>query len=95
LELGNDVLKIYFGSDSLKDISTGYNNYLGIKVCFEDGECIYNTYSVNSFVSDGYVTNNSISISAPYNFSGVIKYKLDGFLSRREMMALLTLIYAS
>ena len=29
------------------------------------------------------------------SFGGMIQYKIDGFLTRREMMALLALIYAS
>ena len=29
------------------------------------------------------------------SFGGMIQYKIDGFLTRREMMAILTLIYAS
>ena len=28
------------------------------------------------------------------NMSGLIQYRIDGFLSRREMMALLAIIYA-
>ena len=29
------------------------------------------------------------------DFSGMIQYKIDGFLSRRELMALLAIIYAN
>ena len=29
------------------------------------------------------------------DFSGMIQYKIDGFLSRRELMALLAVIYAN
>lgn len=72
----NDVINVYFGSDSLKDLFTGYNDYLGLKVCFEDVDCVYNTYSVNSSVVDGYLTNSSLIVNAPYNFSGVIRYYL-------------------
>ena len=58
----------------MKDISTGYNNYLGLKVCFETTDCVYNTYTVTTSVSGGYVINGSISVAAPYNFSGIIRY---------------------
>jgi len=72
----NETLKIYFGSDSLRDASTGFNNYLGLRICFDDSECVYNTYSVSyTLVSDNLV-NNAISINAPYNFSGTIRYYL-------------------
>lgn len=72
----NDIMNVYFGSDSLKDLFTGYNDYLGLKVCFEDVDCVYNTYSVSSSVIDGYLTNSSLVVNVPYNFSGVIRYYL-------------------
>ena len=70
----NDVIKVFFGNDSLKDVSTGYNGYLGLKVCFETTDCVYNTYNVSTSVSGGYVINGAISVAAPYNFSGIIRY---------------------
>lgn len=72
----NETLKIYFGNDSLRDTYTGYNNYLGLKICFDAGECVYNTYNVRYNINDGNLINTAINVSAPYNFSGVIRYYL-------------------
>ena len=75
---GNETLVVKFAKSSLKDEYYGYNSYLAVKVCFDDGdECVYNAYSVNSIVSDTYVVNNNVvSISAPYHFNGNVRYYL-------------------
>ncbi len=71
----NETLQVLFSVDSLRDLSTGFNNYLGLKICFDDSECVYNTYSVaNSLSGDYLVNSNEFRINAPYNFSGVIRY---------------------
>lgn len=74
----NETIKIRFGVDSLRDLSTGYNSYLALKMCFDDGNdsCVYNTYSVGVNLVDEYLINREIIITAPYNFSGVIRYYL-------------------
>ena len=74
----NDTLIIKFSKDSLKDEYNGYNSYLAVKVCFDEGNgCTYNAYNVNSVVNGLYVVNNAlVSVSAPYHFSGVIRYYL-------------------
>ena len=72
----NEVIKVVFGSDSLRDSFTGYNSYMALKVCFDAGECVYNTYNVVSNASSGYLINEELVIDAPYNFSGAIRYYL-------------------
>lgn len=53
------------------------NDYLGLKVCFEEKDiCNYNTYNISNYKNGNYYINNSISVTAPYKFSGVIKYYL-------------------
>lgn len=74
----NETIKIYFGSGSLMDKYTGFNNYLGLSVCFDAGDCVYETYSADSSSSDGYLANTkAIELTAPYNFSGFIRYYLN------------------
>lgn len=72
----NEVVKIVFGADSLRDASTGYNSYMALKVCFDAGECVYNTYNVANHLSGNYLINEQLIVDAPYNFSGVIRYHL-------------------
>lgn len=75
---GNETLIIKFARGSFNDEYNGYNSYLAVKVCFDEGEgCIYNGYRVNTTVNGLYVMNNStISVTAPYHFEGVIRYYL-------------------
>lgn len=75
----NDIIKIYFESSSLMDKFTGFNNedFL-LNVCFDDGECNYESYSVKNVLSGNYlVSSESKVIEAPYNFSGFIRYYLE------------------
>lgn len=72
----NEVVKIIFGEDSLRDLSTGYNSYMALKVCFDAGDCVYNTYNVENSLVGNYLINDELIIDAPYNFSGVVRYYL-------------------
>lgn len=74
----NKTLQIVFKKSSFKDLYNGYNKDLIVKVCFDEGNgCNYNSYNASSIVDDLYLTNNnSVTVSANYHFSGIVRYYL-------------------
>lgn len=80
-EYSNDTVIVRVGEDSLKDRYTGYNGQLSLKICFkyEDGNCDYETYLLKTKLNSNkdYLINNSLEITAPYDFSGQILYYVE------------------
>lgn len=69
----SNFINLVFAQASMMD----NNEYLGIRICFEESAtCVYNTYNSTSYKSGLYYVNNSLTIAAPYNFSGIIRYYL-------------------
>lgn len=66
-------IKLKFAQNSLFDLANGNNTNLKVHVCFDDS-C--SSYSVTSYLKDGYYVNRELSVNSPINFTGIVSYYL-------------------